>query len=172
MSLESKKPETDSTRPPDRRRSWSIALRLVLLFTVGAALLLLMAMAAAYWTVTQHVLHDNDRYLSEKVAAIRADIAADAGPKSLNRELMIIRAADKTYAVRVMDSAGHVVAETPRMHQTLPIEVFPTAISVRGARPVTLTYRTQNGKAIRARDSSRGSRWPAPDTTAGAGPDS
>ena len=44
MSLESNKSETDSPRPPDRRRSWSIALRLVLLFTVGAALLLLMKM--------------------------------------------------------------------------------------------------------------------------------
>ena len=146
MSLESNKSETDSTRPPDRRRSWSIALRLVLLFTVGAALLLLMAMAAAYWTVIQHVLHDNDRYITEKLTAIRADIAADADPKSLNRELMIIRAADKTYAVRVLDSAGHVVAETPRMHETLPIEVFPTVISVRGARPTTLTYQTRNRK--------------------------
>ena len=52
-----------------------------------------MAMAAAYWTVTQHVLHDNDRYIAEKLAAMRADIATDAGPESLNRELMIIRAA-------------------------------------------------------------------------------
>src|SRR4029077_16004357 len=93
MSLESKKPETDSTRPPDRRRSWSIALRLVLLFTVGAALLLIMAMAAAYWTVIQHVLHDNDRYISEKLTAIRADIAADTDPQSINREPIIIRAA-------------------------------------------------------------------------------
>jgi hypothetical protein len=44
---------------------------LVLLFTVAAALLLIMAMAAAYWTVTQHVNHDNDRYLAEKLAALR-----------------------------------------------------------------------------------------------------
>jgi len=107
-----------------------------------------MAMAAAYWTVIQHVLHDNDRYITEKLTALRADIAADADPESLNRELMIIRAADKTYAVRVLDSAGHVVAETPRMHETLPIEVFPTAISVRGVRPTTLTYETRNRKVF------------------------
>ena len=137
MSLESNKSEPDSPRPPARRRTWSIALRLVLLFTVAAALLLLMAMAAAYWAVTQHVLHDNDRYITEKLAAIRADIAADSGPESLNRELKIIQAADKTYAVRVLDSAGRVVAESPRMHETLPVEVFPTAISVTGERPVT-----------------------------------
>ena len=148
MSLKSNTPETDSAHPPAHQRSWSIALRLILLFTVGAALLLLMAMAAAYWTVTQHVLHDNDRYLTEKLEAIRADIAADAGPESLNRELMIVRAADKTYAVRVLDSVGHVVAETPSMHDILPIGVFPTAISAKGIRPVTPTYRTHNGKTF------------------------
>jgi hypothetical protein len=131
MSLELNKSQTASPPlPARRRRSWSIALRLVLLFTVAAALLLLLAMGAAYWTVVQHVVHDNDRYIPETLAAIRADIAVDAGPQSLSRELEIIRAADRTYAVRVLDSAGHVVAESPRMGETLPINVFPATISV------------------------------------------
>ena len=148
MSLESNKTEIDSTSPPARRGSWSIALRLVSLFTVAAALLLLMAMAVAYWAVTQHVLHDNDRYINDKLTAVRADVAANPDPESLNRELMVIRAADKTYAVRVLDSAGRMLAETPRMHQTLPIEVFPTVISVTGARPATLIYQTRNRKVF------------------------
>jgi len=137
----------ESPRDP-RKRSWSIAFRLVLLFTVAAALLLLLAMAAAYWTVAQHVLHDNDRYISEKLAAIRADIAADAGPESLSRELKIIRAADKTYAVRVIDSAGKIVAESPRMNISLPMEVFPKTISIRGERPATITYEARNSKTF------------------------
>ncbi|MEO8045497.1 MAG: heavy metal sensor histidine kinase [Spartobacteria bacterium] len=131
---------------PPRTRSWSIAIRLVLLFTVAAALLLVLAMGAAYWTVVQHVVHDNDRYITEKLAAIRADIAADAGPESLGRELKIIRAADKTYAVRVIDSAGHVVAETPRMNTILPPGIFPKDISLRGERPVTILYQGRNKK--------------------------
>ncbi len=146
MSSELNKSAADSPSLQPRPRSWSIALQLVLLFTVAAALLLVLAMGAAYWTVVQHGVHDNDRYLTEKLAAIRADIAADSGPESLNRALKIIRAADKTYAVRVMDAAGHVVAESPKMSVTLPSEVFPTAISVRGERPTTLNYRTQTGK--------------------------
>ncbi len=148
MSLERNKSGADAPPLGTRQRSWSITLRLVLLFTVAAALLLVLAMGAAYWTVVQHVVHDNDRYITEKLAAIRASIAADAGPESLSRELKIIRAADKTYAVRVIDSAGRVVAESPRMNVTLPIEVFPKNISARGLRPVTITYQTRNNKTF------------------------
>jgi len=89
-------------------RSWSIVFRLALLFTVAAAGMLLFAMAGAYWVVVRHVDNDNDRYLTDKLAAIRADILADAGPQSLNYELTIIRAADKVYAVRVIDEAPRV----------------------------------------------------------------
>lgn len=148
MSSEPNKPETHSPLPAGRVRSWSITLRLVLLFTVAAAFLLVLAMGAAYWTVVQHVVHDNDRYITEKLAALQADIAADAGAESLSRELKIIRAADKTYAVRVIDSAGQVVAESPRMSVLLPIEAFPTDLSRRGERPVTTTWQTRNHKTF------------------------
>ncbi len=142
--MSSKPIDPDAGPPPPR--SWSITLRLVLLFTVAAAILLLLAMGAAYWTVLQHVDHDNDRYITEKLAAIRADIAADAGPESLSRELKIIRAADKTYAVRVLNSEGQVVAESPRMATTLPGDIFPTTLSQRGERPTTLSYQARNRK--------------------------
>ncbi|MGI8956536.1 MAG: heavy metal sensor histidine kinase [Chthoniobacterales bacterium] len=148
MSSEPNKPETHSPPPAGRLRSWSITLRLVLLFTVAAAFLLVLAMGAAYWTVVQHAVHDNDRYITEKLAALQADIAADAGAESLSRELKIIRAADKTYAVRVIDSAGQVVAESPRMSVRLPIEAFPTDLSRRGERPFTTTWQTRNHKTF------------------------
>lgn len=96
-------------------RPWSIVFRRALLFTVAAAVMLLFAMAAAYWVVVQHVEHDNDRYLTDKLAAIRADITADAGLTSLGRELNIIQAVDKSYAVRVIDPAGKIVAESPSL---------------------------------------------------------
>jgi two-component system, OmpR family, heavy metal sensor histidine kinase CusS len=146
MSLEPNNSKTNSAPAAVQPRSWSIFFRLVLLFTVGAALLLLLAMAAAYWTVMQHVLHDNDRYITEKLTAIRAHLAVDASPEALSRELKIIRAADRTYAVRILDPAGHVVAESPRMSSTLPIAVFPTAISAQGERPVSVRYNFRNKK--------------------------
>ena len=129
-------------------RTWSIVFRLALLFTVAAAGMLLFAMAGAYWVVVRHVDNDNDRYLTDKLAAIRADILADAGPQSLNYELTIIRAADKVYAVRVIDEKGKVVAESPNMRGVLPVEVFPKAISVGGQRPNTTIYHARNRKTF------------------------
>ena len=129
-------------------RPWSIVFRLALLFTFAAAAMLLFAMGAAYWVVVQHVDHDNDRYLTDKMAALRADIAADAGPESLGRELQIIRAADKAYAVRVLNDQGQVVAESPGMRELLPIEVFPHTLSVRGQRPATTIYQATNGRTF------------------------
>ena len=128
--------------------TWSIAFRLVLLFTVGAAGLVLFAMLASYSVVIQHVNHDHDRYLTDKLAAIRADMVEDSGPLSLNQELKTIHAADKAYAIRVLDSAGNVVAESPQMRQVLPIELFPKAVSVHGKRPVTEIYHDLNGETF------------------------
>jgi len=78
---------------PERSRPWSIVFRLALLFTFAAGAMLLCAMGAAYLVVVRHVDHDNDRYLTDKLAAIRADVAADPGPKALNRVLTMIRTA-------------------------------------------------------------------------------
>ena len=136
------------TGPAVESRTWSITIRLVLFFTVAAAGLLLFAMAASFWIVIQHVDHDNDRYLTDKLAAIRADMAADSGPQSLNRELSIIRAADKAYAVRVLDATGNVVAESPKMRGVLPIEIFPKAFSMPGQRPTTEIYHARNHKTF------------------------
>jgi two-component system heavy metal sensor histidine kinase CusS len=121
-------------------RGWSIAVRLVSFFTVAAAVLLLVMMAAAYWVVVRHVDHDNDRYLTDKIAAIQADMAVDTGSGALNRQLGIIKAADKTYAVRVIDPSGKVVAQSPKMDRILPISAFPRNLSERGQRPSTVLY--------------------------------
>src|SRR6516164_9370843 len=91
-------------------RAWSITFRFVLLFTISAGGFVLVAMLTSYWVVIQHVNHDNDHYLMDKLVAIQADLAADAGPQSLSRELEVIHVADKIYAVRVLDSAGNIAA--------------------------------------------------------------
>ena len=129
---------------PERSRPWSIVFRLALLFTFAAGAMLLCAMGAAYLVVVRHVDHDNDRYLTDKLAAIRADVAADPGPKALNRVLTMIRAADKAYAVRILNPSGGVIAESPKMSLLVPIEAFPKKLSLEGQRPVVSIYHGHN----------------------------
>jgi two-component system heavy metal sensor histidine kinase CusS len=105
-------------------------------------------MVASYSIVIQHVDHDNDRYLTDKLTAIKADMAEDPGPETLDRELKTIHAADKVYAVRVLDSTGRVVAESPKMRRVLPIEVFPKGLSIPGQRPATEIYHARNRKTF------------------------
>jgi two-component system, OmpR family, heavy metal sensor histidine kinase CusS len=126
----------------------SITLRLVVLFTIPAACLILFTMLASYWVVIQHVNRDNDRYLADKLVAMQADMTADSGPQPLSRELQIVHVADKVYAVRVLDSAGNTVAESPEMPQFLPIEIFPKTLSMLGQRPVTEIYHAANHKVF------------------------
>jgi len=125
-------------------QTWSIALQFVLIFTIAAGALVLFTMLASYWFAIQRVNNDKDRDLADKLATIRADLAADSGPQSLSQELKIIHVAAKIYAVRVLDSAGNIVAESPEMPQVLPVEIFPKTLSVSGQRPVPVIYHAAN----------------------------
>ena len=146
MSLTPIEPAPAEVDLHERSRPWSIVFRLAVLFTFAAATMLLCAMGAAYLVVVGHVDHDNDRYLTDKLAAIRADVAADPGPKALNRVLTMVRVADKAYAVRILNQSGGIIAESPKMSSFLPIDVFPKTLSARGQRPVVMLYRSHNRK--------------------------
>lgn len=129
--------------------SWSIALRLVLLFTIVAALFLLATMAASYWFVVRHINLDNDRFLSDKLTALRGDLAEDVGPQYLREELHTLRGADSAnYWVRVYDPAGHVVAETEHMGTLLPAGIFPPPSTSPTKRPHGVKYRDGRGNAF------------------------
>lgn len=147
MSLEPTKFPPEPGHAP-LLRTWSLTSQFVVLFTIGAAGFALFTMLASYWVAIQRVDNDNNRYLADKLAAIRADMAADSGPQSLSQELKIIHTADKVYAVRVLDAAGNVVAESPEMPQVLPIEVFPKTLSIPGQRPETTTYHAANSETF------------------------
>ena len=54
--------------------------------------------------------------------------------------------ADKVYAVRVLDSAGNTLAESPEMPRVLPLEIFPKTLSMLGQRPVPEIYHAANRK--------------------------
>jgi two-component system heavy metal sensor histidine kinase CusS len=104
----------------------SIASQLVVRFTLAAAFLLCCGLGALYWIFVRHALEEDNEVLADKVAAVRADLGTRGGVNVVTEELKNARAGDRAaYWVRVLDSTGRALAETPGMGALLPATVFP-----------------------------------------------
>ena len=111
-----------SSKPAEPR---SITSQLVVLFTLAAALLLTCGIGALYLIVTRHAFAEDNEVLADKVAAIQADLTGARGPRGLSDDLKNIRPGERTaYWVRVLDSSGATIAETPGMSAMLPSSLF------------------------------------------------
>jgi two-component system, OmpR family, heavy metal sensor histidine kinase CusS len=112
-----------SSKPAEPR---SIASQLVVRFTLAAAFLLCCGLGALYWIFVRHALEEDNEVLADKVAAVRADLGTRGGVNVVTEELKNARAGDRAaYWVRVLDSTGRALAETPGMATLLPAAVFP-----------------------------------------------
>ncbi len=113
-----------SSKP--RKPPRSIAARLVILFTLSAALLLCASLGLLYAIVVRHAWEEDNEVLADKALALRADLESAAGPEILQAEAGAHRAGEKVaYFIRVLGPAGQTVAETPGMRALLPPEIFP-----------------------------------------------
>jgi two-component system, OmpR family, heavy metal sensor histidine kinase CusS len=118
------------TRQEARPRS--IGFQLILLFTLAAALLLACGLGIFYSIVVRHAAAEDNAVLADKMFALSADLREN-GPEPFARELRGHRAGEHMpYWVRILDSQGHIFAETPGMSGLLPTQIFPAA-----AEPVT-----------------------------------
>ena len=64
--------------------------------------------------------------LADKILALRADLSRAGDPNAFNEELKILHGGEHAaYWVRVIDTGGVTVAETPGMNATLPVSIFP-----------------------------------------------
>jgi two-component system heavy metal sensor histidine kinase CusS len=112
-----------SSKPAEPR---SIASQLVILFTLAAALLLCCGLGVLYWIFVQHAFEEDNEVLADKIFFLRSDLNKAGDPKILNEELRILQAGERiAYWVRVANSAGETVAETPGMNRLLPASIFP-----------------------------------------------
>ena len=104
----------------------SIASQLVFRFTLAAALLLCCGLVVLYLIVVRHAFEEDNVFLADKIFALRADLRKIGGGEALHEELKLARTGQSvTYWIRVLDSTGRVVAETPGMNDVLPSHIFP-----------------------------------------------
>jgi two-component system, OmpR family, heavy metal sensor histidine kinase CusS len=105
----------------------SIAAKLVLLFTLTATLLLSCGLSVFYWIVVRHAFAEDNAVLADKISGLSADFR-ESGPGIFGEELRTPRASEHaSYWIRVLDSGGHTVAETPGMDHLISPDVFPPA---------------------------------------------
>jgi two-component system, OmpR family, heavy metal sensor histidine kinase CusS len=106
----------------------SIASQLVILFTLAAAVLLSCGFGVLYLIVVRHAFEEDNEFLNDKLAALRADLKKVDWPAALDEELKMLRADEHgVYWVRIIDSTGRTLAETPGMETLLPSNIFPAA---------------------------------------------
>ena len=105
----------------------SIAFQLILFFTLAAGLLLACGLGIFYSIVAHHAFAEDNAVLADKVFALSADLREN-GPEILGEELATHRADQHTpYWIRILDSHGRAVAETPEMDRLIPAQIFPAA---------------------------------------------
>ena len=110
-----------------RSKPRSIASRLILFFTLATALLLVLGLGVFYSLVVRHALAEDNAVLGDKISALGAELH-ESGPQLFAEELNARQTGDRApYWIRVLDSEGHILSETPGMQRLLPPSVFPTA---------------------------------------------
>src|SRR5881296_2002955 len=114
----------------------SIASQLIVLFTLAATLLLSCGLGVFYWIVVRHAFAEDNAILADKISALSADFN-ESGPELFGEELKARRAGNHApYWIRVLDSEGRTVTETPGMERLLPPSVFPPAQTTPLREPV------------------------------------
>jgi two-component system heavy metal sensor histidine kinase CusS len=120
----------------------SIAFQLILLFTLAAGLLLACGLGIFYSIVVRHAVAEDNSVLADKMFGLSADLREN-GPEILGKELAARRAGEHTaYWIRILDSQGNVIAETPHMDRLIPPQIFPAGREPAEALRTRKDYRT------------------------------
>lgn len=117
---------------PGSRGTWSIATRLIVLFASATAVLLCAVMVLLYGRVEQHLREEHESLVAEIVRIFDTPTSEQDGAVAPLVETVAAVARNQPstvsdpYCIRVVDSAGHVLAEMPGMSE-IPPDAFRAA---------------------------------------------
>lgn len=132
-----------SSKPTEPR---SISSQLVLLFTLAATLLLFCGLGGVYLIVVRHAIEEDNAVLADKAFATRAELKKPEGVRVIQDQSAARHAGEPAvHWIRLIDSSGAVLAQTPEMEKTLPSEIFPPPRPVNGNSVVPTDFR-KSGK--------------------------
>ncbi len=107
-------------------------------------MLLCCGLGVLYWIFVEHAFEEDNEVLADKILALRAEFTKAGDPRTLNEELRLLHAGERiAYWVRIVNSSGDAVAETPGMNALLPASIFPPAPNSKTVVSRPKHYRTQ-----------------------------
>ena len=134
----SSKTGPDSRRPS--ARPLSLAARLTAWYGISAFVLIASATAFLYWALVTNLDREDDEFLADKIHILRSLLRDRPNDTRMLQEEVQWEPAARQYGqvfVRILDSSGASLMETPGMAEQLPVTVFPSAEQdeVNGGRP-------------------------------------
>jgi two-component system, OmpR family, heavy metal sensor histidine kinase CusS len=110
------------------RRSWSLTARLAVLTAVSSFVILAAVSIQMYFQLANHLKEQNSWYLKDEVETLGQMARFPEFSKSLANEMHVKTVGEEylTHYVRLLDSEGKLVIETPDMEKILPHKLFPT----------------------------------------------
>ena len=132
-----------SARDYESRRGHSITARLTLFHTVSGLALILAVMAFLYFGLINHINREDEEFLEDKLAMLRAGWREHALSAVAN-EVQESKLAKQAYYARILDANDAPVTETPGMAELLPREVFPAPNDGRTA--ATASWKAADGR--------------------------
>jgi len=90
----------------------------------------------------RHAFAEDNAVLADKMFALSADLREN-GPEILAEEVTAHRAGQHTpYWIRILDSQGRAIAETPQMDRLIPTQIFPVGREATEALRIRKDYRS------------------------------
>lgn len=141
--------KAETPTPAKPRKAWSLTRRLIFLYSVATAILLLSAAWMLDWGLRQSLEVQDRRLLASKVKVMRLLLGQHSNrPEMLESE--VVHEASETeglrYYLRVLDRDGRVLIESPDMATVLPASAFPVPVSTRGALEDQSVFREVDGR--------------------------
>ena len=107
----------------------------MLLFTLCATLLLSCSLGILYWVVVRHAFEEDNIVLADKLDALENALKR-GGLEALSSEIGETHGSQYAFLVRVLDSNGATLKQTPGMDTLLPANIFPPAVSHEITAPI------------------------------------
>lgn len=127
MSLKPNDPAARPLKPPGQPHAWSIMRRLTLLYVACTITLLVFTVAVLYWTLKRNLETTRHAMLANKVRVLQLLLRehpqkAEALVSEVEHEAA--ESQPFKYYIRILDSQGHTLIETPDMPELLPVSSF------------------------------------------------